>query len=91
MRILLIGGNGLIGRHVLVALREQGHTLGLFHRGTSARIPGVEEIHGDRNRLKDSLQQLERFAPHVVIDFVISSGSQAEELMGGRPTQARPA
>lgn len=81
MRILLIGGNGFIGRHTLATLREQGHTLALFHRGTSAHIPGVEEIHGDRNRLKQSVPEIMRFAPQVVIDFVVSSGPQADALM----------
>lgn len=81
MRIILIGGNGFIGRHVLAALKQQGHTLSLFHRGASIRIPGLDEIHGDRNRLNDSIQELKRFAPDVVIDFVVSSGSQADELM----------
>lgn len=81
MRILLIGGNGFIGRFVVTALKQRGHTLALFHRGTTAAPAGVGEIRGDRNQLNVSAQELKRFAPDVVIDFVLSSGSQAEELM----------
>ena len=81
MRILLIGGNGFIGRFVVAALKQQGHSLAVFHRGTTAAPDGVNEILGDRNQLNTSTQELKRFAPDVVIDFVISSGPQAQELM----------
>ena len=81
MRILLIGGNGFIGRFVVSALKQQGHALAVFHRGTKAVPAGVDEIRGDRNRLSASTQELKRFAPDVVIDLVISSGPQAEGLM----------
>jgi nucleoside-diphosphate-sugar epimerase len=81
MRILLIGGNGFIGQFVIAALKQQGHTLALFHRGTAAVPIGVEEIRGDRQQLTAKAQELRRFAPDVVIDFLMSSGVQAEELM----------
>jgi len=81
MRILLIGGNGFIGRFVVAALKQQGHTLSVFHRGTSAAPADVDEIRGDHNQLSASAQELKRFAPEVVIDFVVSSGVQAGELM----------
>jgi nucleoside-diphosphate-sugar epimerase len=81
MRILLIGGNGFIGRFVVATLKQQGHALAVFHRGTTAAPAGVDEILGDRNQLNASTQELRRFAPDVVIDLVISSGPQAEELM----------
>jgi nucleoside-diphosphate-sugar epimerase len=81
MRILLIGGNGFIGRFVVTTLKQQGHALAVFHRGTTSTPAGVDEIRGDRNQLKASTQELQRFAPDVVIDLVISSGPQAQELM----------
>src|SRR5438445_3577106 len=81
MRLLLAGGNGFIGRFALAALKQQGHALALFHRGTMPAPAGVDEIRGDRNQLNASAQELKRFAPDVVIDLVISSGPQAEQLM----------
>jgi nucleoside-diphosphate-sugar epimerase len=81
MRILLVGGNGFIGRFALAALKQQGHTMAVFHRGTTAAPSGLEEIRGDRHQLSASAQQLRHFAPDVVIDLVISSGPQAKELM----------
>ena len=81
MRILLIGGNGFIGRFVAATLKQQGHTVAVFHRGTTAAAFGVNEIRGDRNQLNASAEKLKHFAPDAVIDLVISSSSQGEELM----------
>jgi nucleoside-diphosphate-sugar epimerase len=81
MRVLLIGGNGFIGRFVVAALNQQGHAVALFHRGTTAAPAEVDEIRGDHNQLNASAQELKRFAPDVVIHLVLSSGPQAEALM----------
>jgi nucleoside-diphosphate-sugar epimerase len=81
IRILLIGGNGFIGRFVAAELIRQGHAVAVFHRGTTPVPPGAEEIRGDRNLLTTSSPELKRFAPDVVIDFVLSSAPQAEALM----------
>jgi nucleoside-diphosphate-sugar epimerase len=81
MRILLIGGNGFIGRFVLAALKRRASAMAVFHRSSASAPDGVEEILGDRNQLSGSAQELKRFVPDVVIDLVISSGAQAEELM----------
>lgn len=81
MRILLIGGNGFIGRFVVAALKEQGHAVAIFHRGTNTVPVGVDEIRGDRSQLSASASELKRFAPDVVVDLVVSSGPQADELM----------
>src|SRR5579859_1527910 len=81
MRVLLIGGNGVIGRFVVAALRRQGHAVVVFHRGTTAAPAGVDEIRGDQNQLNASAQELKRYAPDAVIDMVLSSGKQSEELM----------
>jgi nucleoside-diphosphate-sugar epimerase len=81
MRILLIGGNGFIGRFLIPALQQHGHSLAVFHRSKTAAAADVAEVHGDRNQLQASAPELKKFAPDVVIDLVVSSGSQAEELM----------
>ncbi len=81
MRILLIGGNGFIGRFVVAVLKRQASAVAVFHRGSTSAPDGVEEILGNRNQLSASAQELRRFGPDVVIDLIISSGPQAEELM----------
>lgn len=81
MRILLIGGNGFIGRPVVSTLLEQGHTLAVFHRGTAPLPAGITDIHGDSHQLSAHAKELQRFAADVVIHFVLSSALHAEELM----------
>ncbi len=81
MRTLLIGGNGFIGRLVAAELQRKAHTIAVFHRGSAPAPDGVAEILGNRNQLAASTPELRLFAPDVVIDMVVSSGLQAEELM----------
>src|SRR4051812_31328272 len=83
MRILLIGGNGFIGKFLVAALRQRGHSVAIFHRGAASvpEFPDIEQIHGDRNQLNASASDLRRFHPDVVIDLILSSGLQAQELM----------
>ena len=81
MRVLLIGGNGFIGRFVAASLHSQGVDLAIFHRGNTGVPAGVTEIIGDRGKLQASAHAWKTFQPDVVIDFVLSSGIQAEELM----------
>jgi nucleoside-diphosphate-sugar epimerase len=81
MRVLLIGGNGFIGRFVAIALRDQGHHVAIFHRVTSPVPKGVSEIIGDRNRLTHHASELRTFQADIVVDFVVSSGAQAEQLV----------
>src|SRR5215218_10212780 len=89
MRVLLIGGSGFIGPHVADALERQGHDVIVFHRGTASRRGGpagplsvrCQEIIGDRNRLADHAQALRAAAPDVVVDLILSSGTQAAELL----------
>jgi len=41
----------------------------------------VVQIQGDRNRLPDYRNQLQRFSPDVIVDLILSSGEQARQLM----------
>jgi 2'-hydroxyisoflavone reductase len=49
-RILILGGTGFIGPHIVRAARSQGHTVTLFNRGKSNPhlFPDVETILGER-------------------------------------------
>jgi nucleoside-diphosphate-sugar epimerase len=81
MRILLIGGSGFIGPHVVSALVDRGHDVIVFHRGRTAAPAGVGEIIGDRRRLTEHAASLRGAAADIVVDLVLSSGAQARALM----------
>jgi nucleoside-diphosphate-sugar epimerase len=83
MRILVIGGNGFIGSPLVDELRSSGHQVAIFHRRTDRRVAddGTEQIIGDRNRLPDFRDQICGFAPDVIVDLILSSGEQAQQLM----------
>ena len=51
MKLLLIGGTGFLGSHLVEAALQCGHELTLFNRGQSdpARFPDVEQLHGNRD------------------------------------------
>jgi nucleoside-diphosphate-sugar epimerase len=83
MRVLVIGGTGFIGPHVVAALRARGHEVGVFHRGTrgDALPAGVASLVGDRRRLEEHREELVAWRPEVVVDLILSSGRQASALM----------
>ena len=66
MRILVIGGTGFIGPHVVRRLGAGGHEVTVFHRGeTRAELPGdVSEIHGDRRDLPSFAAEFRMVAPN---------------------------
>ncbi|HEY8148053.1 MAG TPA: NAD-dependent epimerase/dehydratase family protein [Vicinamibacteria bacterium] len=83
MKILVIGGTGFIGPHVVRKLVSDGHRVAVFHRGGHAvQLPeDVQEIKGDRRDLAAHEAVFDAFAPEVVLDVILSSGRQAAALM----------
>jgi nucleoside-diphosphate-sugar epimerase len=76
MKILVIGGTGFIGPHLVRELSRMGHSVSIFHRGkTGADLP-AESILGERRDLA-----VLRPKADVVIDLILSSGAQAKSLM----------
>jgi 2'-hydroxyisoflavone reductase len=57
-KILVLGGTGFIGPHVVDAARARGHTVTLFNRGKThpKLFPDVETLHGDRDGELDRLK-----------------------------------
>jgi nucleoside-diphosphate-sugar epimerase len=83
MRILVVGGTGFSGPHVVRRLLDMGHEIALFHRGrTEADSPGdVHHIQGDRARLPDYAGELRGFAPEIVLDMIPFTEGDARNLM----------
>lgn len=74
MKILVIGGTGFIGPHVVRRLTGRNHQVVVFHRGQSKMDLPVEHILGDRSALP-------KVNADVVIDLILSSGKQARAMM----------
>src|SRR5438270_2243000 len=81
MRILLIGGSGFIGPFTAAHLQQGGHHVTVFHRGKTSAPQGTEEILGNRQFLQDHQPEFRRHHFDVVVDFILSSGRQAQQLM----------
>src|SRR5580658_9089148 len=76
MKILVIGGTGFIGPHLVRELARMGHSVTIFHRGsTQANLP-AESILGERRDLAALRPKAD-----VVVDLILSSGAQAQSLM----------
>ena len=58
MKVLVIGGTGPTGPHIVRGLLEDGHDVAVFHRGTHEPpgLPDVEHLHGDPH-FRDSIDE----------------------------------
>ncbi len=74
MKVVVIGGTGFVGPHVVQRLLERGHEVAVFHRGKSKLDLPVEHILGERSAIP-------KIKSDVVIDLILSSGKQALALM----------
>ncbi len=83
MRVLVIGGTGFIGRHVVDSFLRLGHKVAVFHRGrTTAKFYGdVHYIVDDRRNLEDHTKAVQRFAPDITIDLALYKAREARTLM----------
>jgi nucleoside-diphosphate-sugar epimerase len=81
MKILCIGGTGFIGAFTVPQLLRAGHSVTIFHRGSTAAPEGVKQIIGDRNALAQFRESFSHRQFDVVVDFILSSEGQARQLM----------
>lgn len=79
MRILLIGGTGFLGTHLIHALQD--HSLTVFHRGrTKTTLSGVQHIFGERSNISEYRTPIQQFDPDLVIDVTPYTQLQAEKV-----------
>ena len=50
LKLLILGGTGFLGPHIVEAATRRGHTMTLFNRGKThpGLFPDLEKLHGDR-------------------------------------------
>src|SRR5579884_4005429 len=78
MRVLIIGGTGFIGSHVVRRLHHLGHAVTVFHRGHhETNLPsGVRHVHGQLpNGLRDFSLEGPRSRQDVVL-YMVPIGSE---------------
>ncbi|WP_141501220.1 SDR family oxidoreductase [Paenibacillus luteus] len=92
MKVLFIGGTGLISEAVSKLAIERGIELYLFNRGKrDARVPsGAKVIHGDIRDPKSAAAALDGYHFDVVVDWIAFTPEQVSvdiELFRGRTKQ----
>src|ERR1700733_3468730 len=67
LKLLIMGGTGFLGPHIVEAAIKRGHTMTLFNRGKThpGLFPNLEKLHGDR---KNDMKALEGRKWDAVID-----------------------
>ncbi len=65
MKLLVLGGGGFLGYHVVAEALEMGHEVSTFNREGEAPLDGVEALQGDR---QDDLSALQARTWDAVLD-----------------------
>ena len=89
MRVLIIGGTGFMGPHVVANLHARGHQVAVCNRGqTEAALPAeVERLRlvsaslDDRLGFADLAGEFKRLAPEVVVDMIAVTERAAQTCM----------
>lgn len=79
MKVLVLGGTQFVGRHIVEAMAEAGHSVSIFTRGRSAdELPArVERLRGDRDQGVPGLDALTSRTWDVCVDV---SGYTARQV-----------
>ncbi len=83
MNILILGGTGFIGPHVVHHLATSGHAITLYNRGQAiADLPaGITQIVGDRATIGEAASRFRALRPDVVLDMRAMAESDARKVV----------
>jgi 2'-hydroxyisoflavone reductase len=84
LKLLIMGGTGFLGPHIVEAATKRGHTMTLFNRGKThpGLFPDLEKLHGDR---KNDMKALEGRKWDAVIDtsaYIPADVTRSATLLG---------
>jgi 2'-hydroxyisoflavone reductase len=84
LKMLIMGGTGFLGPHIVEAATKRGHTMTLFNRGKThpGLFPDLEKLHGDR---KTDMTVLEDRKWDAVIDtsaYIPADVTRSATLLG---------
>ncbi|MEY8338543.1 NAD-dependent epimerase/dehydratase family protein [Lachnospiraceae bacterium 62-35] len=91
MKLLILGGTGVISREIVKQAMEKGYEVTIFNRGNSkCEIPqGVQVIHGDRNDREDFQKKMSELSVDTVIDMTCFDEKAAEQTVAVFGNQAK--
>src|SRR5690242_11590912 len=92
MRVLVIGGTGVIGTGIVQALLARGADVSVYSRGVrgGSRSPGVTQLTGDRRDAAAFEHQFADMRFDVIVDLLCFSRADVESTVsafGGRCQQ----
>lgn len=90
MRVLFIGGTGIISTACVELAVERGHEVAVLNRGKRFEMPGTRQIVADVNDLRAAKAALGDARWDAVVDFVTFAPEEVEkrvELLAGRTRQ----
>jgi len=82
MRVLVLGGTGFIGPHVIRRLADRGHDVLVFHRGeTESEVAAAAtHVHGDFADFDDHVDELASWEPEVVVDMAARGAEEGRRV-----------
>ena len=93
MRVLIIGGTGFIGTHIVRRLADHAHVVAVYHRGRTQAVlpPHVHQILHPRSTLPIQTfpKKLFEFGPDVVIHTMAMGAADAEACVRGQALDDR--
>ena len=92
MKLLILGGTGVISREIVKQALELGHEVTIFNRGSKpCYVPEqVTVVHGDRNKTEDFKQKMAELNVDTVIDmtcFDEKAAKQTVDVFGNKVKQ----
>lgn len=90
MRVVVLGGTGFVGRHVVERLVAAGDEVLVVHRGGTEPDggPAVAHLHADRLHFAFVADGVRAFGPEAVIDACASTGADVEAVHPHLPSDA---